>query len=84
MTAISFKADDALRNHLMSLAQNAGINLSAYIKLLLTKSIKDELSRVTENGLTVAEELDLLLRDEEGETIGPFQSVKELRKSLER
>lgn len=82
MATLSFKAQDEFKKTLKQLADQAGINMSAYIKLLLTKSVKEELSKITENGLTVAEELEILARDEE-EVVGPFESVAELRKSLE-
>jgi hypothetical protein len=81
MPVISFKANSDFKETLLKLSARTGINLSAYIKMLLTKSVKEELSRTTENGMTVAEELAILSADSE-DTIGPFSSVEELRKSL--
>ena len=54
MTTISFKADTALKNNLQTVARNKGINTSAYIKLVLTEKLENDLSRITENGFTVA------------------------------
>ena len=58
------------------------INLSALIKLYLTKEIKKDLNEVTENGMTVAEELELLAMAEEGSTGEVFHSADELIKHL--
>lgn len=82
MATISFKADTELRNNIGVLAKQKGINVSAYIKLLLTRDITDELSRITENGMTVAEEMRLLHVAEHGEFLGPFSSVKSLMRAL--
>lgn len=68
MTTIAFKAEDSFKKKLHYLARYKGINDSALIKLLLTSSIKEELSIVTQNGMTVAEELELLMMKEEGTT----------------
>ncbi len=72
MTTISFKAENQFKNRLQSIARYKGINISAYIKLTLTKEIKNELSQITENGLTVAEELAILHSAKNEPAIGPF------------
>ncbi len=84
MTTISFKAQDELKTTLERLAQQKGINVSACIKLLLTKAIKEELSKSTENGFTVAEELSILYSDLNDEVIGPFASVSKLKKAFKK
>lgn len=82
MTTLSFKADNQLKSTLDVLAQKKGINLSAYIKLILTKGINEDLAELTENGLTVAEELAILKSAEEDQVHGPFKSAKALMKAL--
>ncbi|PIQ78662.1 hypothetical protein COV81_04580 [Candidatus Peregrinibacteria bacterium CG11_big_fil_rev_8_21_14_0_20_41_10] len=82
MATVSFKASPELKTKLESVAQIKGINLSAYIKLILTAALKDELIKVTENGLTVAEELEILASTMDDETTGPFTDTNELLKSL--
>lgn len=84
MTTLSFKAEEDFKRKLQILAKQKGINMSAYIKLLLTHALKEELGRVTENGMTVKEELDILWSDYFEETFGPFSSVKELMESLKK
>lgn len=69
MTTIAFKAEDKFKKTVHYLAKYKGINDSALLKLLLTDSLKEELSKTTVNGMTVAEELELLMMKEEG-TIG--------------
>lgn len=82
MTTISFKADDNLKNQLDILAERSGINTSAYIKFILTKQIAEELSQITPNGLTVAEELSILSADKNEKMYGPFTTAKSLMKAL--
>jgi hypothetical protein len=82
MATLSFKAKDDFKKQLTLLAENKGINLSALIKLLLTESLKKELSRVTENGMTVAEELELLAMDAEGDDGKVYDNVDDLIKDL--
>lgn len=84
MKTISFKAQDDLKSTLENLAYHKGINVSAFIKLLLTESLKKELNRVTENGITVAEELAILHADANDETYGPFKTIRELKKALSK
>ena len=82
MSTISFKADDQFKDKIQSLAQRKGINTSAYIKLILTRTVNDELSEITENGLTVAEELEILESVQNDKTFGPYKNTKDLMKSL--
>jgi len=84
MATISFKADDSLKKQLNLLAKKKGINTSAYIKLILTQQINGELVEITENGLTVAEEVAILKSDEEDETTGHFKTAKSLMRALKR
>lgn len=82
MPTISFKADDEFKKKLDRLAKHNGINLSAYIKLLLTKSVKKELNEITENGFTVAEEMRMLEEEKSATYHGPFKSAKEFLDDL--
>ena len=82
MPTISFKADDEFKKKLDWLAKHNGINISAYIKLLLTKSMKKELGEVTENGFTVAEEMRILEDEKDATFSGPFKTVEELMNHL--
>lgn len=84
MATISFKADDNLKHKLDVLARASGINTSAYIKLILTRNINNELIEITENGLTLAEELEILEADKNDEVSGPFDSTEELIKHLKK
>lgn len=68
MTTVAFKAEEKFKKTLHYLAHYKGINDSALIKLLLTSSLKEELAKTTVNGITVAEELELLIMKEEGTT----------------
>jgi len=84
MPTISFKADTKFRDSLQTLAKKKGINTSAYIKMLLTKDVTDALSEVTENGMTVEEELQILHSDAHDEVFGPFTTTKALMRSLKK
>lgn len=84
MTTISFKADETLKEKLNVLAKKKGVNTSAYIKLVLTKGINEDLSEITENGLTVAEELQILSSDAQGKVHGPFKTAKSFIKALRK
>jgi|WetSurMetagenome_2_1015567.scaffolds.fasta_scaffold71709_2 predicted transcriptional regulator len=84
MTTVSFKADDDLKKNLDLIAQKKGINTSAYIKLVLTKEIKGELAEVTENGLTVAEEMNILDSAANDKVFGPFSTTKELIEAMKK
>lgn len=84
MATISFKADDDFKKRLDVLAKRKGINTSAYIKLLLTKEVNGELAEVTENGLTVAEEMEILDSVAHDKVHGPFSTTAELMKALKK
>ena len=82
MTTIAFRANDAMKKKLEYLAKHKGINTSALIKMYLTKSLKQDLNEVTENGMTVAEELELLMMDAEGDDGTVYENVNDLMKDL--
>lgn len=82
MATISFKTDDSLKAKLEALANRKGINTSAYIKLILTEKINGELIIMTENGLTVEEELRIINSDKKDKTSGPFKTAKAVWKAL--
>lgn len=84
MTTVSFKAEEELKLKLDTLAQKKGINTSAYIKLVLTKTVQDELGEVTENGLTVAEELAIQDIDSKGKVHGPYSTTASLMRALKK
>ena len=77
MSTIAFRADDELKMKLEHIAKNKGINLSALVKLYLTTSLKRDLNEITENGMTVAEELELLAMKEEGGDGKVYNSVED-------
>ena len=83
MTTISFKAQQDLKKNLVLLAKDKGINTSACIKLLLTEAINKELNRVTENGLTVRQEFEILDSAANDPVEGPFETAEEFMKSIE-
>ncbi len=84
MPTMSFKTDVAFRDTLQALARKKGVNTSAYIKLLLTQEITQELATVTQNGLTIAEEMRILHSDAHDKTVGPFTSAKKLFAALKK
>lgn len=84
MATISFKADEPFKEKLDSLAKKKGINTSAYIKLILTKGINEDLTEITENGFTVAEELQILSSDTDGKVYGPFKTTKSFLRALKK
>ena len=84
MITVSFKADGDFKKKLDLLAKKKGINTSAYIKLILTKGVNGELTELTENGLTVEEELRVIKSDQEDPVFGPFKSAKSLMKALKK
>jgi predicted transcriptional regulator len=84
MATISFKADEDLNKKLKTLAKKKGITTSAYIKLILTKGVNGELIEITENGLTVAEELEILDSDKNDKIFGPFTSAKAVMAALKK
>jgi hypothetical protein len=48
----------------------------------MIKEIKNNLSEITENGLTVAEELEILKSEKNDKIYGPFNSAKTLVEDL--
>jgi hypothetical protein len=83
MTTVAFKAEDALKNALGKVARMKGISLSALIKFYLTDALKAELSRITENNMTLAEELDILFTLEEGGDGKIYSNVESLISDLD-
>lgn len=84
MTTISFKAKEELKNALYIVADKKGINTSAYIKIILTEAVEKDLKDLTPNGLTVAEEINILQSDQKDEVYGPFDNTDDLMKSLKK
>ena len=83
MTTIAFRAAEKMNQQLENLAKYKGINKSALIKLQLTQFLKEELNKVTENNMTVAEELEILMAMEEGGDGKVYNSVEDYIKSLD-
>ncbi len=84
MTTIAFKVDTALKDNLQTLVRNKGINTSAYTKLMLTEKPKKELSQITENGFTAAEELEILASIKHDKRHGPFKTAEAFLRALKR
>lgn len=84
MAVVSFKTNDEFKRKIEMLAQKNGINTSAYIKLILTTAVNGELIEITENGLTVAEELAIRKSDAEDNVTGPFKTSKSMMRALKR
>lgn len=82
MPTISFKADDEFKKNLDWLAKHNGINVSAYIKLNLTKIIKKDMNEITINGFTVAEEMRILEEEKDATYSGPFNTAQEFLEHL--
>lgn len=82
MTQISFKADNEFSTKLKLAAKSKGITPSAYMKLNLKKQIDGDLSELTENGLTIAEEQAILEAVRSDDAIGPFDNIEEAIKAL--
>jgi hypothetical protein len=76
MTTIAFKADNNFKIALEKVSDMKGITLSALIKMYLTKNLKEELSEITQNGITVGEELDLLFALEKGSDGKVYSNVE--------
>lgn len=83
MTTIAFRADENLKKELEHLAKRNGISLSSLIKMYLTKAKNHDLNEITENGMTVAEELELLIMHEEGDDGKVYDNVADLIKDLD-
>lgn len=84
MATVSFKAEPDLKRNLDALARRRGINTSAFIKLLLTERLNRALAEVTENGLTVAEELAIRASDARDPEEGPFRSAAAVVRALRK
>lgn len=84
MVTISFKADEDFKARLDTLAKKNGINTSAYIKIILVKGVNEDLVTMTENGFTVAEELQILSSNANDKTYGSFVTTKALMKALKK
>jgi hypothetical protein len=84
MKTTSFKSEDEFKQKLDAVAQYKGINTSAYIKMKLTAGMRDDLSEITVNGMTVAEELEILRSHAEDPMYGPFETVDELMIALNK
>ena len=82
MPTLSFKTDKDSKKMIESLAQKKGINTSAYIKLTLKKGMDEDLAEITKNGLTVAEEMEILGSDASDKVYGPFKTSAALMKAL--
>ena len=82
MTTIAFKTPEEFKIALEKIADLKGISLSALIKLYLTDKLREELSVITENGMTRGEELDLLLTLQEGGDGRVYDDVEELIRDL--
>lgn len=84
MATVSFKTDDEFKDKLNLLAEQKGINTSAYIKLVLTQEVNGEMSHLTENGLTIGEEMKILASDREDSVSGPFTNSRAFMKALKK
>ena len=82
MTTIAFKTQEEFKTVLEKVAGLKGISLSALIKLYLTDRLRDELSAITENGMTLGEELEILLTIQEGSYSKAYDDVEELIRDL--
>jgi len=80
MTTIAFRVDDNFKTKLEVIAKNKGINISSLIKMYLTSALKKDLNEITENGMTIAEELELLIMKEEGGNGKMYSNTKDLLK----
>jgi len=58
--------------------------MSAYIKMVLTQAFKKELNQITENGMTVASELEIINSDLFEKAVGPFNNAKDLIAALNK
>lgn len=64
---LQVKVDSWLKDDLELLANYKGISISSFVKLTLTEGVRNGKRKlITENGLTVAEEMELLKMAKEG------------------
>ena len=81
---ITFKADEKFKKNLIIISQLYGINMSAFIKMVLTNTLRKELNKLTENGMTAAHELEILKSDLSDNVYGPFNKADDLINSLNK
>lgn len=91
MTTIQIRIDEKTKRSAQKVLGKLGIDMSTAIKAYLKQiSIRDGIpfSLYTKNGLTVAEEQEILRREQEAKqgknVAGPFTSTKSLLKELHR
>lgn len=84
MNTITFKAPETFKKNLMLISQSKGINMSAYIKLVLTAAMKTELTQLTKNGITVKDEISILNSAMFDVKNGPFENADNLMKALKK
>ena len=82
MTAIAFKTENHFKTALEKLAKLKGISLSALIKMYLMNAMKEELSQITENNMTLGEELEILLTLQDGGDGKIYDDVENLIRDL--
>lgn len=72
---ITFKADDSFYEKLKMISRKKGISVSAYIKLNLSEVLNKDMTELTENGLTIERERQILkaLNDGEGKVYEDLQ-----------
>lgn len=62
MKSITIRISADTKKELTELAQHMGVNTSAYIKMVLTQHVNDEIARETRSGLTIGEQMELRRR----------------------
>lgn len=86
-TLLQLKIDPELKKNLKMIADYKGISVGSLAKMFLKETArKEELKMLTENGMTVDQEREILRRSEEAErginVVGPFNTAEEMIKSL--
>jgi hypothetical protein len=84
MNTITFKAPETFKKNLMLISQSKGINMSAYIKLVLTTAMKAELTQLTKNGITIKDEISILNSAMFDAKNGPFENADNLMEALKK
>lgn len=84
---LQLKIDPELKKVLKMIADYKGISVSSLAKMFLTEHSRQErLKMLTENGMTIEQEMEILRREEEAEkginVVGPFSTAEEMIKSL--
>lgn len=82
MSVIAFRTNQAMQQKLKRLAKQKGVNVSSLIKVYLTYALRANLDEITENGMTVFEEMELLMMSDEGGDVKIYDSVDDYIKSL--